>query len=210
MNKIAARTIVVCTFVLLCSAGATWLEHRFDVTVRQPDVDVNKMPEVFAGWESESVPIDPEIARFVGAGAFVSRVYRRSGESPVSVYAAVWADQSIVSDISPHPPTVCYPNAGWTQGRSKEVLVGGALPVLLLEFSRAGERIVTAHWYQLGGLQYTDRDSGRFGLSKLWGEQDWPPMVKVLLQTQASSIEDAESQLIAIASEVNEFTKTIQ
>ena len=201
---------MVCGFVILCSAGAAWLESQFDVTIRQPSVDINGLGETLSGWTGETVPMDPEIARFVGAGSFVSRVYRRANETPVAVYAAVWADQSIVSDISPHPPTVCYPNAGWTLVRKKKVLVGDSLPISLIEFSRAGERIVTAHWYQLGDLQYTDRASGRLGLSSLWGENEWPPMVQVLLQTHASSIEDAEARLTEIALEVNRYAMEIR
>lgn len=209
MNKIILRTGLVCAFVLLCSAGASWLEYQFDVTIRQPEMDINTLSDSLAGWTGKPVELDPEVVRFVGAGSHVSRVYYRGDEDPVSVYAAVWADQSIATDISPHPPTVCYPNAGWTFERHKEVVLDGSLPVMLLEFSRAGERIVTAHWYQMGDLQYVDRTSGRMQLSKLWGEKEWPPMVKVLLQTHASSIEEAESRLTLIAKEVNEFTKAI-
>ncbi|PQO28757.1 exosortase-associated EpsI family protein [Blastopirellula marina] len=209
MRKISLRTALVCAFVIVCSAGATWLEYQFDVTIRQPSVDINDLGKSLAGWDSKSVDLDPETARFVGAGSYVSRVYFREGKTPVSVYAAVWADRSIVSDISPHPPTMCYPNAGWTLVNQKEVILDDSLPVVLLEFSRAGERIVTAHWYQLGDLQYTDRASGRLGLSTLWGKKEWPPMVKVLIQTQAASIEDAEGRLTTIASEVNAFTKAI-
>lgn len=210
MKSIVLRTILVCGFVLVCSVGVAWMETKFDVSVRQPTVDVNELSETLSGWNGEAVPMDPEVARFVGAGASVSRVYSRGTEAPVSVYVAVWADESIVSDISPHPPTVCYPNAGWTFERSKVVMVDDSLPVQLIEFTRAGERIITAHWYQLGPLQYVDRDSGRLGLASLWGESEWPPMVKVLLQTQAKSIEDAEDRLKVIASDVNQFTKEIQ
>lgn len=210
MSNTLFRTTLVCGVVLLCSVGVTLVEQRFDVSIRQPTIDINALSQSLAEWNGEAVPMDPEVSRFVGAGASVSRVYRRDNELPVSVYAAVWSDESIASDISPHPPTVCYPNAGWTLLREKQVVVDDSLTIQLLEFSRAGEHIVTAHWYQLGKLQYVDRTSGRLGLTALWGESEWPPMVKVLLQTQASSIEAAEQRLTAIAKQVNQFTKAIQ
>ncbi|WP_158545401.1 exosortase C-terminal domain/associated protein EpsI [Bremerella cremea] len=204
------RTVLVCGFVLLCSAGVALVEMKFDVSIRQPAVAIDSLPETLSGWSSEDVPMDPEVTRFAGAEATVSRVYRRNGEIPVSVYAAVWADEETVSSIAPHPPGVCYPNAGWTLEREKVVVVDDSVPIQLLEFSRAGEHVITAHWYQLGELRYVDRDKGRLGLASLWGESSWPPLVKILLQTQASSIEEAESRLTAIATDVNQFTKTVQ
>lgn len=204
------QTCLICGLVLVCCGAMTWVESLFEVTIRKPTVDINDLSMELAGWEGEAVPMDEEVVRFAGAGASISRVYNQPGDAPVAIYAAVWDDGSVVEDIAPHLPTICYPNAGWTLERQEVVEIDGSFDICLSEFSRAGEKLITAHWYQLGDLHYTDSLSARASLSRLWGKKEWSPVVKILLQTPSASIEDAQARLVDIAGEVNPFVSAIR
>lgn len=207
-NKL--QTLLICGLVLGCCGAMVWMESLFEVTIRQPSVDINDLSMELSDWKGEPVSMDEEVVRFAGAGNSISRVYNHAGEAPVAVYAAVWDDRSVVDDIAPHLPTVCYPNAGWTLGPQKRVRIDDSFDICLSEFSRAGEKLITAHWYQLGDLHYTDSLSARASLSSLWGKREWSPVVKILLQTPSASIEDAQSRLVDIAGEVNPFVSEIR
>ncbi|PQO45425.1 exosortase C-terminal domain/associated protein EpsI [Blastopirellula marina] len=204
------QRLLICALVLVCCGVIFWMESLFEVTVHQPSVDIKNLSMELSEWRGETVPMDEEIVRFAGAGSSISRIYNRAGEVPVAVYGAVWDNRSIIDDIAPHPPTVCYPNAGWTLERQKVVQIDGSIDMCLSEFSRAGDKLVTAHWYQLGDLRYSDALSTRASLISLWGKKEWSPVVKILLQTQAPSIEDAQARLVDIANEVNPFVSTIR
>ena len=207
-NKLKA--ILICVLVLASCGAMSWVESLFEVTIRQPNVNIHSLPMEISDWQGEEVALDEEVVRFAGAGASISRLYTQAGNVPVAVYAAVWDHPSVVDDICPHPPMICYPNAGWTLERQEIVPLNDSLDVCLSEFSRAGDKLVTAHWYQLGDLHYTDSLSARAAMRHLWGKKEWSPVVKILLQTQSASIEDAQSRLVEIANEVNPFINAIQ
>jgi hypothetical protein len=76
--------------------------------------------------------------------------------------------------------------------------------------TRADNRIVTAHWYQLGDARYTSSNAGRLEISRFWGKTEWPPLVKVLLHIPARNIEEAAPRLEHFATEVNAWTSLVK
>lgn len=212
MKAFYVRLMLTCGAVGLLGVLATALQASFNVSIRQPKVALEALSYQLANWDGEDTPLDADLARFIGAQSQISRQYRNEAGDEIALYVAAWSDESVVEDISPHPPTICYPAAGWTIVSSKDVVVTtshGELPIQLLEMTRADRRIVTAHWFQLGEARYGNRQAGRLMLSRYWGEKEWPPLVKVLLQTEAQNIADAESRLIQMAELLDEYTGQI-
>ncbi|PQO43888.1 exosortase C-terminal domain/associated protein EpsI [Blastopirellula marina] len=212
MKSLYIRLMLTCGAVGLLGVLATALQASFNVSIREPKVALEAMSNDLGSWHGEDIPLDADLARFIGAKSQISRQYQDSSGAFVALYVAVWSDESVVEDISPHPPTICYPAAGWTIANEKEVVLEtrhGKLPVQLLEMTRADRRIVTAHWFQLGEARYGDRQTGRLMLSRYWGEKEWPPLVKVLLQTEAQNIAEAETRLLELAELLDDYTGQI-
>jgi hypothetical protein len=114
----------------------------------------------------------------------------------MGAHVALWHD----SDVSecPHHPTICYPDAGWVlKDRQKTTFQseGREYPIELIAFEKNGVRVVSAHWFQAGDNLYTSADtlSERLALLRISGYRY--DRLKVLLQSDRPSIEQARPDI---------------
>lgn len=182
-----------------------WIQKVRDANVPDevalPKNDPRNFPMEIAGWRGEKQELDPEIFEAVGASFVADRVYRNSMGKAISVHMAVFMDYR---SAAVHNPDRCYRAHGHDQLNSDMVTLkskdGRSFPVSLARWDRrAGGRVQTLFWYQMGDHVVHDR----VGMGKArWafrGQKVWPPMIKVLLHTEETNPQHAEDRLREMA-----------
>jgi len=114
------------------------------------------------------------------------------------VYEGVW-----------HYPANCYQASGWqnVDSRKETLFVEGApeRTVSISTWSHSGRTVKVLYWYQLGEHTIFGRmDLGKARLA-LAGQATWPPLVKVLLQTDADNSAEAEQALIDLGGRIHQW-----
>jgi EpsI family protein len=117
---------------------------------RPPDLE--NLPPKFGPWTLfRKDPIDPAIAKDLGADRLVSQDFREiPGGSSASLLVAWFRTQS-EGARQPHSPKVCLPGAGWTPQLVDEVTLEtrqGQIRVNRYVVNKATERAVVLYWYQ--------------------------------------------------------------
>jgi EpsI family protein len=108
------------TVVLLLAGTALLLFIRGNSDVIPVSEPLSRMPVEIAGYTGEDVPIDQETLDVLGAGDFLSRVYRRPGQSMrVGLFIGYFPTQRTGATI--HSPKNCLPGAGWAFESSQYV-----------------------------------------------------------------------------------------
>ena len=134
------------TFALLQGLGNTDL-----VPARQP---LSQFPSAIAGRTGIDVPIDQETLDVLGAGDFLSRVYRQNGAvQPVGLFIGYFPTQR--TGVTIHSPKHCLPGAGWSFESSQYVDLndanGKAHRVGEYVISNGENRQFVIYWYQAHG-----------------------------------------------------------
>lgn len=172
-----------------------------------PDWNIEELPLQFRGWVGDASELDERLFRRIGADAVADRVYENRQGLTVSAHTALFTDFN--EAIGVHLPERCYRAAGWEQ-RNAEVrtLTGEGIPDTTVEVSvwqREGQRVSVLYWYQLGEHDVL----GRYDLSRarmaLAGNDTWPAMVKVMLQTTTDQRQAAELRLFEVARNIRRW-----
>ena len=134
------------TFALLQGRGNTDL-----VPARQP---LSQFPSAIAGRTGIDVPIDQETLDVLGAGDFLSRVYRQNGAvQPVGLFVGYFPTQR--TGVTIHSPKHCLPGAVWSFESSQYVDLndanGKAHRVGEYVISNGENRQFVIYWYQAHG-----------------------------------------------------------
>ena len=165
-----------------------------------PDWTFRELPYQLGGWHGQDATIDKNIAIATGADIIVDRMYRDELGRTVSMHTAVFKNPA---DGVYHAPENCYRGAGWQKEKSIKTEIqlfdDIKIPVTAIVWSREGETVVVFYWYQLGEYVLFDRwQLGQLRWS-LRGQAKWPALIKVMLQSSASSPDDAMSLLLGFA-----------
>jgi len=172
-----------------------------------PDWNLDELPLALDGWEGEVSELDERLFRRIGADAVADRMYENRQGDAVSAHTALFKDFD--EAIVVHLPSRCYRAAGWEQRDvEKRNLDVEGLPPITIEVStwqREGQRVKVLFWYQLGNHTVL----GRYDLSQarmaLAGNEVWPAMVKVMLQTKADQKQAAELRLFDVARQIRRW-----
>jgi EpsI family protein len=177
-------------------------------TVIPPRQPLRELPLALGTWRGADVEADEKVLHAVGADQIVTRSFTSSTGGQIALHAALWLDPD---QWTPHLPKICYLGAGWKIVEEKTVLLEREgepdVPVRLMTLEQQGQRIQTLHWYQRGENVYTDRNGARAARRRLWGESQWPPLIKVLLQTSAYDKKQSESRLRELAAFLLDWTQ---
>jgi EpsI family protein len=152
---------------------------------------------VLGEWSGEEIEIKDETVQVLNAHDFINRSYFDDTGRRVSLHVAIWVNDGHIAP-APHHPTVCYPAAGWSiinRSEAQFVLEGDERSMELVKFQKDGIGVVTGHWYELGKATFTTSEGFFRQRLSLMGSSRWPYSVKVLLQTDATTIEQAEPVL---------------
>jgi EpsI family protein len=101
------------------------------------------------GWTGEpDPPIQPEVLKELDPTSYISRTYRRAGET-LSLFVAYYANQR--AGESMHSPKHCLPGSGWEfASYGSTTIPAGDREVVVNQhlIQKDGVRMTTIYWYQ--------------------------------------------------------------
>jgi EpsI family protein len=196
MKSTAMRLFLVAVLVALITWGSSMARSGLKPPqVKLPDKDFQKLPLQLAAWQGEDLALDPKVYESVGADIIVNRSYHDEAGHVVKLHVAVFSDPD--TGVFHSPPN-CYRAHGWTPGAEEKMLlqVGDQKTIEgdASTWDAESAHVALLYWYQLGDHILYDR----FGLGgvrwALRGQEVWPALIKVLLETPTSGdpVEDKE------------------
>ena len=106
------RSIRFWTAALLLAGTAILLATRPGVDRNPPSEPLSQFPEFVGQWTGSDQIITQETRDVLGAGDFLSRIYRQDSQSlPISLFIGYFPTQRTGQTI--HSPKHCLPGAGW-------------------------------------------------------------------------------------------------
>jgi EpsI family protein len=140
------RSCVLLVVILAASPLARGVEP-IAVPLRSP---LDRFPMQLSVWRgADAPPVEPEIAKVLGADDYVNRVYEDPGGAAVGLWVAFYGSQRQGDAI--HSPLNCLPGTGWTPvARSRLMLQAGdtRFPVNRYVVQKRGERQLVTYWFQ--------------------------------------------------------------
>jgi EpsI family protein len=153
------------------------------------------LPYLLGTWSGQKADLDPEIFQVSGAEIAENRVYIDESNKAISLHLAMFSD--VESGIM-HSPMRCYHVNGWhSVAESKESLNVEQSPdakVYFMKWDQEGKQCLVVYWYQLGNTILYDRLGLALARTALQGRSTWPPLVKVLIQTQVNSVSEEDKE----------------
>jgi hypothetical protein len=201
---VTMRLWITIGLLIAVQLGALYVHSGYSPdAVAQSRIDLRDLPSEFENFKGELVKSDEQITRATGASTVEDRVYRTGAQPEVFVHCGSWNDPE---SRAPHLPQSCYAESGWQLAKSDPVTVGEieSTPVIaaLSTWQRDGAQIRTLHWYVRGKSSFVDWKGGCDAYQALWGRTEWPPIEKVLMQTQNENEARARDRLVAMGRNV--------
>jgi EpsI family protein len=189
---IASAVIAVLQLTLIGVCGTSGFEQA-----HMPTLGPETLPENIGDFAGKDEPLDERVVTNTRADGMLNRVYRNRLGDSVSVNLGVW---TLFDFGIPHAPDTCYPAAGWeTVSRQMvPVQIEGQNPITVKQFifQRGTSRIAVAYWVQIGDVMITDNEPIRKMRQAARGTHEkLPPLVKVMLHTDARDVAQAEARL---------------
>jgi hypothetical protein len=171
-------------------------------SVRPLRRSLGDLPLVLGSWTGKETEVDQRIFAAVDAEEQINRVYSNRSGASITTHFATWTR---LNPGMPHGPQECYHSAGWrlVQSRIRALPDRPDVQVIVDIYERSGQQVVALYWYQMDSRAFADREEWRKVRRQQWGNREWPPLSKVLLQTDGA--DDAESRLTEIASAIYDF-----
>jgi len=144
--------------VLLAAALAA--NRRFDrlvaLAATRAEVDRKtfaQFPPAVGKWRVENVGLTERQLELLAVDDYLRADCTAGSGRVISVYVGYYTNPDRATR---HPPTICYPGAGWVkeyEGSAVLEIPGfdSALPVALTLFERGGSRQMVIYWYSLSG-----------------------------------------------------------
>lgn len=190
----ALRATVLATSLLISGGAVAWFQSTFHVDSVPPDVPLSAIPLRLLDWSGQDVALRDDTARVLGAHSYLNRVYRDPIDREVILHAAVFTTPQFRGG-APHHPEICYPAAGWqVVQRQNDTVTGdsGELAFQMILFQRGTDRVVTAHWYEVGDETFISASGGRSQLFRSWRDNKLPCTEKFLVELTQPSIAAAK------------------
>ncbi len=196
--RFSARLWLSAVVVAVVFGASLALADRFgSVEVRPLRGSLESLPLQIEAYRGEARELDPQVARRVGAIDSVSRVYTDPvAGSEISCYLAAFT--ALGEPTLPHPPAICYRLSGADVVAQRSITIPAQSPIKaqLLTVEREGVRSYVVYWYSWEDKVCATRPQAMLARLKLAGRSQWPPLVKVLLETPVGSSPDEALQAI--------------
>jgi EpsI family protein len=168
-------------------------------SVIPPEKELREASLQLGGWQGRDLPADARIREILRARSGIDRVYQNEDGEQVLVHA-VWTDDY----LKLHFPQQCYRLSGWAEESIEEVALkptaSVTVPAKLLTFEQDGRMIRVLYWFQFGEHVFLDRVQHRLLRRKVcWGQTEWPPLMKFMLETSDDGSGTADQRLIDVA-----------
>ncbi len=156
---------------------------------------LSNAPTIIGRWNSELAELSDGEYGVLNASDVSSRKFTDPSGQVAFVHMATWTDPDEIAETCPHHPGVCYAGNGWfsveTRAVQLEVPGVGFVPVEISVMQRDNQRIVIAFTYEMGQFRFSTDTDARLAQTQMWGQRQWPPVTKYLIQISAAEIEGA-------------------
>lgn len=130
---------------------ATFVVAQVARPVAAPEsIVLDTIPMGLANWAGRAAPpLDPEVARVLGADQYVHRYYSQAGAPPIEMDVAYYAQPRV--GATAHSPLNCLPGNGWNMSEPslREVRgPAGTWTVREVIVSRGTDRFAMSYWFQ--------------------------------------------------------------
>ena len=211
--KQITRQVWLTALIMICGwLFTSWVRAGYSFDVTKMKLGLEDLPLEFIGYQGSDIDIDDDISKLLDADSSLNREYVGPNGTSITIHGSAWIRPEAIAYVAPHPPTVCYPNAGWTQRDLRVVEMKtsfGTIPIQLVSFQKGGFNCVVAFWYQMGENYFTTSGEARKVHRSLWGKKEWPFSIKFMLQIQAPDIDDAIPNLEPFAIELLEWSRNL-
>lgn len=126
-----------------------------------------EFPRVVGRWRAERGNLTERESELLRVDDYLrAEFYPPDGSSAVSAYVGYYGNPDRATQ---HPPTICYPGAGWLKAYEAPTRLkagqSGEIEVQETVFQRGDERQLVVYWYQTPG--YSGARTGRQKLVRL-------------------------------------------
>ena len=161
------NTLRFWTTCLLLTGTAFLIHFRAGTEVHAASEPLSSFPKEVGAWQGMDQQIDAETLEVLGAGDFLSRIYRHDGMAePISLFLAYFPTQQTGTTI--HSPKNCLPGSGWRFDSSSTVILrdADATPHRLGEYliTNGENRQFVIYWYQAHGRSVANEYLAKFYL----------------------------------------------
>ncbi len=216
--RLNTRLWTAAIVVGLAFGSAGWALYRMSTTTVRPlnetfESMVAKMDgqlDDFQGRELQKDEQDPETVILKDAIDFANRTYLnpKTGQE-ISLHMAAW--ESLGKPTIPHPPQVCYVASGYSIADSQPIEIGQGddkVNARVLTMTRDGVNLYVLYWYRWDRFAVTTRWEATLARLKLIGQPEWPPVIKVMIQTPYGAEPNKSLEALCdFAANVNKSTK---
>lgn len=212
MNPLAQRIWFTAALMTFGWVSTVWVRSAYTIEVHPLGRSLDSFPAEIDGYKGSDIPLDEEVRKVLNADSVVNRAYVRENGDSISLHMSAWIRRETSDVAAPHVPRLCYTNAGYTILEERTTMLttpSGKLSFCSLLLQRNGERCVASYWYQMGQSTFTTAKEARQIQRGLWGQKQWPPTVKVLLQTPAQDIDAALPRIEGFATNVLPWTNKL-
>jgi len=131
--------------------AATFAVAQVARPVAAPDaIALGAIPLTLGSWGGrEAPPLDPDVARVLGADQYVHRFYAQPGAPTIEMDVAYYAQPRV--GATAHSPLNCLPGNGWNMSAPslREVgSQGSTWTVRDVTVSRGTDRFAMSYWFQ--------------------------------------------------------------
>jgi EpsI family protein len=203
MRELPSRLTWVIGALVVMAAGAYIAKTGYSFSVAVPNTRLSDFPKEWTSWKVTEEKLSEGVFEILDAHEVLNLDYSNEAGEHVAALIASWTNPDSVSETCPHHPTVCYGGNGWQVVRSEKLTVDvdgtGQVPLLLYEMQRGDARLVVGFCYRMGEHWFHDDTEARIIQLKLWGKNQWPAVVKFMVQTNDGSIAVAKPKIEAFA-----------
>jgi hypothetical protein len=206
-NRCLVTAAIVMGTYLGIAAIAAWAQPWSSTLNKE---QVLGMPATFGSWRMDALEdkgLPPPDATVVVDRAYVE------ADSKAVVVAEVAAWTGPQTSL-PHPPKYCYPGTGYSVESERALsfrdATGSSVSAILMSVRQYDRPYLVLYWYRMGDASLLSTESVREACWSRRGQRVWPPLVKVLLQTESADAKAAEDRLLRLASELAAWSATIR
>jgi EpsI family protein len=211
--NMTGRLFLACAIVVAAQLVVVGIHQGTDPEPSPlPALGPDSLPQSVGDFVGRDEPMDERVVAKTSCDAMLNRAYENRLGDIVFVNVGVWTDYRLGI---PHSPELCYPSAGWEFVTRREVALpvadGQQVNVKQFVFQRRDSQIAVNYWVHLGDETIAETEGIRALRQRLrTGGGKLPPLVKVMLHTDARDPAHAEAMLARFAVELFSYTNAIQ
>jgi EpsI family protein len=211
--NIVTRLTVVCFLTIGAQLMVIAIHGKMDPPPGPlPNIGPDTLPMNIGDFKGRDEPLDQRVFAATNADAMLNRVYRNELGDSVIASVGVWTEYK---RGIPHRPELCYSTAGWdvVSRRLINIPINGGKPIQVKQFvfQRNASRVAVAFWVHVGDDCITESEDIRQLRQRLRATGGHlPPLIKVMLHTDARDLDQAEARLSRLVAAIAPYTGAVR